>query len=103
MLLLSNIYLSLHFIALSAYSTEIKREMKISALEPVKEKKMNFRKIRKELGMTQEQVAGILGLTNKSGKFYVGKLESGKATPSGTLIKCLEYYLELQTLEYYLK
>jgi len=66
-------------------------------------KKMNFRKIRKELGMTQEQVAGILGLTNKSGKFYVGKLESGKATPSGTLIKCLEYYLELQTLKYYLK
>ena len=48
-----------------------------------------FKQIRKELNLTQKQLAQELGLS-KNGRGYIVKIENGKSEPSGLLIRCLQ-------------
>lgn len=47
-----------------------------------------FKQIRKDLNLTQRQLAQELGLS-KNGRTYIVKVENGKSNPSGLLIKTL--------------
>ena len=51
-----------------------------------------FKKKRKQLGLTQRQLARELGLSPKNGDVYIRKIELGKSEPSGLLLRCLELY-----------
>lgn len=51
-----------------------------------------FKKKRKELGLTQKQLAKELGLSETTGDVHIRKIESGRSEPSGVLLKCLELY-----------
>jgi len=51
-----------------------------------------FKQIRKNLGLTQKQLALELGLSSKNGGNYIRKVETGRSNPSGLLLKCLELY-----------
>ena len=59
---------------------------------------MNIKQIRKELGLTQRQLAKELGLA-KNGDVYIRKIENGRAEPSGLLLKALEMFCVLKGLE----
>lgn len=48
-----------------------------------------FKQNRKKLNLTQRQLAKELGLA-KNGGSYIRKVESGRAYPSGLLIKCFQ-------------
>ena len=63
-------------------------------MEEISEK---FKAARKELGLTQEEMAEKLGV--ESGRVYIYKVENGRSMPSPILIKCLEYYLDLTRLK----
>ena len=52
-----------------------------------------FKQIRKELNLTQRQLAQELGLS-KNGRGYIVKIENGKREPSGLLIRCLHLLKE---------
>lgn len=47
-----------------------------------------FKQIRKELNLTQRQLANELGLS-KNGKVYIMKIETGRSDPSGLLLRAL--------------
>ena len=49
---------------------------------------VQLKKLRKDLGFNQEQMAKALGL---SGKNYISMLESGKFEFSPSVTKCMEY------------
>lgn len=55
---------------------------------------MNIKQIRKELKLTQRQLAKELGLA-KNGDVYIRKVENGRAEPSGLLLKALEMFVKL--------
>lgn len=54
-----------------------------------------FKGRRKGLRMSHNQLAAVLGL-DSNGDVHLREIESGKRTPSGPLLKCLEYYELLQ-------
>ena len=58
-------------------------------------KPLQFKKIRKDLNLTQRQLAKELGLSEKNGDVYIRKVENGRCEPSGLLIKCFELYCEI--------
>jgi transcriptional regulator with XRE-family HTH domain len=60
-----------------------------------------FKQTRKDLNLTQRQLAKELGLSEKNGDVYIRKVENGRCEPSGLLIKCFELYCRLSRL--YLK
>lgn len=47
-----------------------------------------FKQTRKDLNLTQRQLASELGLS-KNGRVYIVKVENGKSEPSGLLLKAL--------------
>lgn len=57
--------------------------------------KENFKQKRKELNLTQRQLARELGLSEKNGDRYIRGIESGDREPSGLLLRCLELYVIL--------
>lgn len=59
---------------------------------------INIKQIRKELGLTQRQLANELGLS-KNGDVYIRKVESGKAEASGLLLKALELLTKVKQLD----
>lgn len=59
---------------------------------------MNIKQIRKDLGLTQRQLANELGLA-KNGDVYIRKVENGRAEPSGLLLKALEMFVKIKKLE----
>jgi transcriptional regulator with XRE-family HTH domain len=54
-----------------------------------------FKEKRKDLNLTQRQLAKELGLSEKNGDVYIRKVENGRCEPSGLLIKCFEFYCEI--------
>jgi len=56
---------------------------------------VNIKQIRKELGLTQRQLAKELGLA-KNGDVYIRKVENGRAQPSGLLLKALEMLCKIK-------
>jgi len=54
-----------------------------------------IKQIRKELGLTQRQLAAELGLA-KNGDVYIRKVENGRAEPSGLLMRAVEMLHELK-------
>ena len=58
---------------------------------------VNIKQIRKDLNLTQRQLAKELGLA-KNGDVYIRKVENGRAQPSGLLLKALEMFCELKGL-----
>lgn len=59
---------------------------------------MNLKKIRKELGLTQRQLANQLGLA-KNGDVYIRKIENGKTEASGLLLRAIEMLYELKKVD----
>lgn len=59
---------------------------------------MNIKMIRKELGLTQRQLAAELGLA-KNGDVYIRKVENGRAEPSGLLMRAVEMLYQLKKLD----
>lgn len=53
-----------------------------------------FKQIRKDLNLTQRQLANELGLSEKNGNSYIRKVENGKSQPSGLLIKAISLLKE---------
>lgn len=53
----------------------------------------NLKQIRKELGLTQKQLAQELGLA-KNGDVYIRRVENGRAEPSGLLLKAIQMLYE---------
>ena len=51
-----------------------------------------FKRVRKDLNLTQRQLAKELGLSEKNGDVYIRRVENGRCEPSGLLIKCFELY-----------
>jgi transcriptional regulator with XRE-family HTH domain len=51
-----------------------------------------FKQIRKELNLTQKQLAKELGL---EGDRHIRYIESGQRELKGVLLKCFEYYCEI--------
>ena len=66
-------------------------------MEEIEDIAQRFKAARKELGYTQDKMGEVLGLESKKKQIYM--IEKGKAPPSGILIKCLEYYLDLTRLK----
>jgi transcriptional regulator with XRE-family HTH domain len=58
-----------------------------------------FKQARKDLNLTQRQLAKELGLSEKNGDVYIRKVENNRANPSGLLIKALEMYYKLTLLK----
>jgi len=56
---------------------------------------LDIKQIRKELGLTQRQLANELGLA-KNGDVYIRKVENGRAEPSGLLLKAVEMLVALK-------
>jgi len=54
-----------------------------------------FKQIRKDLNLTQRQLAKELGLSEKNGDVYIRKVENGRCDPSGLLLRCFELYCKL--------
>lgn len=59
---------------------------------------MNIKQIRKELGLTQRQLANELGLA-KNGDVYIRKVENGKTEASGLLLKAIEMLHKLKRVD----
>lgn len=59
---------------------------------------MNIKQIRKELGLTQRQLADELGLA-KNGDVYIRKVENGKTEASGLLLKAAKMLYKLKKYE----
>ena len=59
-----------------------------------------FKKHRKNLGLTQQQLADKLGLSSKYGDDYIRMIEKGKKVPSGVLIRCFELFIEKPGLKF---
>lgn len=59
---------------------------------------MNLKQIRKELGLTQRQLAKELGLA-KNGDVYIRKVENGKTEASGLLLRAIEMLYELKKVD----
>jgi len=59
----------------------------------------NFKQARKELGLTQSQLARELGLSKKNGDRYIRRIESGENEPSGLLIKAFEFFIIINQKE----
>ena len=57
----------------------------------------NLKEIRKELNLTQRQMAAELGLA-KNGDVYIRKVENGRAEPSGLLMRAVEMFYQLKKL-----
>jgi len=53
-----------------------------------------FKQNRKDLKLTQPQLAKELGLSEKNGDVYIRKVEKGRSQPSGLLIRCFELFYE---------
>jgi predicted transcriptional regulator len=53
-----------------------------------------FKKHRKDLNLTQSQLAKELGLSEKNGWNYIGMIERGVRKPSDSLIKLFELVIE---------
>tara|TARA_R110002126_G_scaffold83042_5_gene203056 strand:+ start:1306 stop:1491 length:186 start_codon:yes stop_codon:yes gene_type:complete len=53
-----------------------------------------FKQTRKDLNLTQKQLAKELGLSEKNGDVYIRKVENGRCEPSELLIRCFELYCE---------
>ena len=64
--------------------------------------KEEFKQIRKDLKLTQRQLAQELGLS-KNGRGYIVKIENGKSNPSGLLIKALLLFKENKDLNEFIK
>lgn len=56
-------------------------------------KNKSLKEKRKELGLTQRQLARELGLA-KNGDVYIRRLENGRCVPSGLLLRCFELLYE---------
>ena len=52
-----------------------------------------FKQKRKELNLTQKQLAKELGLSEKSGDVYIRKVENGRCEPSGLLLRCFDLFI----------
>ena len=52
-----------------------------------------FLQHRKDLGLTQRELADRLGLSPKNGGNYIRMVENGKKEPSDVLIMCFEYMI----------
>jgi transcriptional regulator with XRE-family HTH domain len=55
-----------------------------------------FKQTRKDLNLTQRQLARELGLSEDNGDRYIRRIESGEKKPSGLLLRALyllEFYL----------
>ena len=61
-----------------------------------------FKQKRKELNLTQRQLAQELGLSEKNGDRYIRGIESGDREASGLLLRCLEL-LEFHNTYYKIK
>lgn len=59
---------------------------------------MNLKQIRKDLGLTQRQLANELGLA-KNGDVYIRKVENGRAEASGLLLKAAKMLHELKRID----
>jgi len=59
---------------------------------------MNIKQIRKDLGLTQRELANALGLA-KNGDVYIRKVENGRAEPSGLLVRAIEMLVKLKALD----
>ena len=57
-----------------------------------------FKQKRKELGLTQRELAKALGLA-KNGDVYIRRIEKGGCNPSGVLLRAMEMLLEIRELE----
>ena len=53
-----------------------------------------FKQKRKELNLTQEQLANELGLSPKNGSRQIRGIESGERKPSNLLLRCFELLFE---------
>jgi transcriptional regulator with XRE-family HTH domain len=58
-----------------------------------------FKQIRKDLDLTQRQLANELGLSEKNGSNYIRKVENGKSQPSGLLIKAISLLKDLKKIK----
>lgn len=58
-----------------------------------------FKQTRKDLKLTQRQLAKELGLSEKNGDVYIRKVENGRCEPSGLLLKCFEFYCRLNLVK----
>ena len=58
-----------------------------------------FKTIRKDLNLTQRQLANELGLSEKNGSNYIRKVENGKSQPSGLLIKAISLLKDLKKIK----
>ena len=57
--------------------------------------KEQFKQHRKDLNLTQTQLADELGLSYKNGRHYIRMIEKGKSEPSGVLIRCFEFLIDV--------
>jgi transcriptional regulator with XRE-family HTH domain len=58
-----------------------------------------FKQTRKDLNLTQRQLANELGLSEKNGSNYIRKVENGKSQPSGLLIKAISLLKDLKKIK----
>ena len=58
-----------------------------------------FKQHRKDLNLTQKQLADKLGLSPKNGRNYIRMMEKGKKEPSNVLLKLFEYIIRENVAE----
>lgn len=58
-----------------------------------------FKAKRKELGLTQRELALALGLSPKNGDVTIRRVEHGAYQPSGLLVRCFELYYNFMMYE----
>ena len=58
-----------------------------------------FKAKRKELGLTQRELALALGLSPKNGDVTIRRVEHGAYQPSGLLVRCFELYYNFMIYE----
>ena len=57
-----------------------------------------FKQARKDLNLTQSQLAKKLGLSEKNGGDHIRRIENNKRNPSGSLIKAFEMLIKQHQL-----